>query len=355
MIASTSIFAQVTINRSSIITGGKVVEQFTDTTSSGISIQTGSITEKTWDFSSLKKGETDTLPFYNVGSKPIISALVPEANLIAEDDESYLMLRLTDTSFVVIGIVEDTGAGPLSVTKINFPLLRFPLTTGTTFSDTSNFDLGRTELGFDLDGPGGPLPFIDSMEITFIQNTEITGKGYGKLKLANGEINNVLMVETITYTQLQYKILVASKWSNMTSQIATMMGIETGNQDTSYSHDWWNSEMGNSFPVVSYNFEEGDTKASYINFSDGTSQATNLANHQNIDITIYPNPTANVIMFKNVMDFAAVVLVKNMSGQTVLKTHLIDSKLDLSNLRAGTYIISLQNMNEIFTAQITKE
>jgi hypothetical protein len=80
-----------------------------------------------------------------------------------------------------------------------------------------------------------------------------------------------------------------------------------------------------------------------------------LANEEfnsNDELMIYPNPTKDIINIGNT-DSQKEIKVFNMIGQQIM-TKDITSKLDISNLDAGTYLIIIKDGDKIITKKIIK-
>lgn len=66
-------------------------------------------------------------------------------------------------------------------------------------------------------------------------------------------------------------------------------------------------------------------------------------------ITIYPNPTANVVYFDTPASNISKVDVYDLTGKSVLSSAITNNRVDLGALQSGTYIITVNgNKNQSF-------
>ena len=66
----------------------------------------------------------------------------------------------------------------------------------------------------------------------------------------------------------------------------------------------------------------------------------------NDDFDVFPNPTNGYIMLKNVDKFDFIEIL-NLKGETVFKTSIIESTINVSNLSTGLYIVKAKNSNQV--------
>lgn len=59
-------------------------------------------------------------------------------------------------------------------------------------------------------------------------------------------------------------------------------------------------------------------------------------------ITIYPNPTEEVLFFSSDVSGANVSVINSEGGATVSSQTVSNNSIDVSNLRSGIYLISLE-------------
>ena len=110
-------------------------------------------------------------------------------------------------------------------------------------------------------------------------------------------------------------------------------------------------------PASDYQFdallENGDTITkqnhySFIVMSDRHFEAyfvnvDAISENDDAHFMIYPNPASDFVIIENIIEGQCDVTVYDMSGKIVLKENIDDSKLDVSNIPNGTYIVTIEN------------
>ena len=91
------------------------------------------------------------------------------------------------------------------------------------------------------------------------------------------------------------------------------------------------------------------TSENHLNWFENTTYSSSLGINDIIgeEIKIYPNPTSNYLNFsiKNPSDYQ--INVFDVLGKKVLETNIdsVNSRLDVSNLNRGVYILTFKNYN----------
>lgn len=68
-----------------------------------------------------------------------------------------------------------------------------------------------------------------------------------------------------------------------------------------------------------------------------------ISENDDAHFMIYPNPASDFVIIENIIEGQCDVTVYDMSGKIVLKENIDDSKLDVSNIPNGTYIVTIEN------------
>lgn len=74
-----------------------------------------------------------------------------------------------------------------------------------------------------------------------------------------------------------------------------------------------------------------------------------------LNLSIYPNPTQDFLNIDGIQGQDVNLQIINLNGATILKGKLSDSKVDISTLPTGVYILELEISNEIFRSRINKQ
>jgi hypothetical protein len=94
-------------------------------------------------------------------------------------------------------------------------------------------------------------------------------------------------------------------------------------------------------------------KSDKIGNTENDNNAANINN--NIDVTVYPNPASDYVNVRLESATTSEVTVLNSVGQVVMKkiTDAAETRLDLSNLSKGAYMVSVKNENGTFTKTVS--
>ncbi|WP_242158964.1 T9SS type A sorting domain-containing protein [Aestuariivivens sediminis] len=93
------------------------------------------------------------------------------------------------------------------------------------------------------------------------------------------------------------------------------------------------------------------TSQNHLNWFENSTNSSSLSTTdlEMTKIRIYPNPTSNVLRFKNVQNEALKLSVYNLLGKKVISTQSINASnntLDVSSLNRGVYIIHFEDQSE---------
>lgn len=99
----------------------------------------------------------------------------------------------------------------------------------------------------------------------------------------------------------------------------------------------------------------GQYPGTQINLTASTASVNDVNNSLNA-ISIFPNPAKNSIQLKNNNDLEiSSIKITNVLGKVVLRSKLNDSKIDISNLNSGIYILTIQSENNSKNIKFIKE
>ena len=347
-----SAYAQITVNSSTVALTGKVVVTFSD--SGSIPIKAGGANQ-TWDFSTLRKEQADTMKFFNKSWVTALNGIGNDANLVltfSSDESSWVLLNKTSSALSFVGNVEDTGSGPLAYYKFSDVIVKFPITYNSVFKDSSIEITNTTYLGLDPDGPG-PAPKLDSLRYKTKEVITRTGLGWGKVKLTNMAMVDAIMVENKTVSKDMFDIFTGGSWSPVSPGYYTLLGLNPSSS-TDFEHNWWSDKEEYGFPLIAYSFEQGKTTAKYIEHLKGTLTNSSVNSITNSYITLYPNPANDIVYFKNVKSANASIKIFDIKGSVVLNSNVTDAGLNLSFLTSGVYNILVIDNDVMHQFKITK-
>jgi len=74
----------------------------------------------------------------------------------------------------------------------------------------------------------------------------------------------------------------------------------------------------------------------------------------NSKLSIYPNPSNGIVNFNNTNKNIDKIKIYDITGKLIKEFYQVENEIDISDIEAGIYIISIQTDNEIFTSKIIK-
>ena len=343
--------AQIQLQKSSIISTSTTFVTSSDTNVS-YAVNSNSGSDVNWDFTFLNGVPSDTTAFKNpdwFGRE--VGKAFPNATYATKDGDEYSFFQVADSSFSLIGNAEDTGSGPLSISRINLDIVAYPLSYGDTIVNAPELVFqSEDSLGI-VPGPGAPR--IDSLRVqAFIQTTFIA-VGDGNIEFQGRTVEKVLQVrdQLISFPKAFAKI--GGNWIEIDKQYARALNIpfET---DTTNNMTWWSTLEKSGVPLVRFEFEQDGDTISEIDYVANDLRSVGK-DKPSIKIEAYPNPTSNYIILDGVDFIARDIKIFDVTGKNI-ETKYLDSKngLDMSNLKVGNYILMGNTKEGILSIQISK-
>ena len=352
LLCASQLSAQITVYDYTVATPGKKSVQYNDP--GEINIQTGG-TNKTWDFSTLKKLEEDTILFYNRDWVPALNNLAISANTVvafANEPGSYILLNKSTSSLDIVGSADDDGMGGFEVFPFRSTIMKFPMTYNTTLKDSFTQVGFSYELGLDPDGPG-PAPRIDSIRVGSKTVNKFTGLGWGQVKLSNNVMVDAVMVEKEEISIPSYAAFVFGRWNNLTARQISDLDLDN-TIDTSYEHSWWANKSEYGFPLALYSFNKGDSRATDVSHIQAELQATSVASQNTNQISFYPNPASSSIQINGLSNLNVVAHVYDMNGKLVNTQALNNGIISLENISSGVYNVTILDNNQLHQFKVSK-
>ncbi len=268
----------------------------------------------TWDFSNISTTSNSSSTVTEASNLPN-GSLFPDATFGFLDpttaNESYYYASATAQGFY--GIVSSFPITSSVIYTDPQDWLRYPMTYGDSYTDT----------------------FSGTIETTLIVNrggtAEVTVDGYGTLITPAGTFNNVVRV----YTQMDYEDELSG------SVIATYDEVR---------YMWFDVESG--VPLMLYSDLSSSLGTSVLSASylEATPVSTSSPLAKEIDLSVFPNPTADLITIDYTLseNTLTTVSVTNLLGKEIILvsdekqiagTH--QSSIDLSSFSNGTYFVKV--------------
>jgi len=79
-----------------------------------------------------------------------------------------------------------------------------------------------------------------------------------------------------------------------------------------------------------------------------------IKNHSNLDVTIYPNPTSDILMLNNISK-NAVISIFDISGKQVINQVNLNNQININYLTNGIYVLKITDNSETKTLKFVKE
>jgi len=346
-------FAQITVTDADLIDVGDIIYQASDTVP-GSTITPGNTgANQTWDFSSLQVQNTVTSQCVSPNGTPHALSY-PNANLCIEESGDYSYFNKSSTKVEFLGEGDSVFQQPLVV-------LPLPLTYGSTYTD-------------------GPIAIFDSVISGPIVALGLAAQGVTAAMLSQGaahttdtiniQVNmltefNVdawgsLTIPMDTFDCLRLKIEITS---NAQIQIyctdTTMGGSGSGwypftapdyEQETSYQ--WWSDNTSTKFALVDMPVDSLDN-ANEVTFLHNS--AASINNAKVPAVRIYPVPATYNLNIE-IKDARATYKMYDIGGNMILESNFNNStKVDLSNIAKGTYLLNISTETGSITKKIIVE
>ncbi len=274
----------------------------------------------TWDFSAYTVPNTSTSTT-NVCPGESNCFRFPNANRITKPTlaDSYSFTSMSDTEASTVGMYAGPSFGDVTSTYTD-PLIdfKFPITYLQQFTDTYQFNTVSGGIG----------------NSTEAGQVDYTVDGYGTIITPVGTFSNVLRIKRMrtatqtpgpfTYTNESYM------WVSPSNGIVFNFAINT----------------------FTLNGTTNVTKS--VSYPEAGSLSTTDVEAKKENISVYPNPSADMITLTSKEDFKKIT-VTSMDGKAVIRTGNVKN-IDISKLPKGVYILQgeLKNGNSMSKKIIKK-
>lgn len=203
----TAAHAQITVTDADIAPAGSDFIIFTDSTSTGLSVDAPTGAAQSWDFSALQYDDWDTLSLLNPSTVTSTGSFPTATHAIDEGGDFYTFLKLDNSGLYLDGVegdLLDQGVNVSFDVDPDLAILSLPANFGDSYSSSTIID--STLAGSQIGQP------VDSARIT----REITFDGevdaYGTVTTPSG-MYDVLRVYTQEITSDVTEILLFGTWT----------------------------------------------------------------------------------------------------------------------------------------------
>ena len=356
LILAFAIHAQISITDAYFPEEGDTLKTAIDGMPSGIIINpSGGTVDQSWNFNSVQGMSTEVI--YRPASEGDASAEYPSADLVVFLDpvgETYF--DKTATTFELIGYqgLDPANLGISLLVHLNPPLIerRAPL----NFLDFGNSNAAILIPFAAEDIPGG---ILDSLPITpdsirlriAIERTSIVD-GWGHVSIPGGTydvLREKQIEERETLMDVKIGIGPLSQWIDVTDLIG---GFDFLGKDTTTTYSFYNDTEKEAIAVVTVDNTDNDIVNSIEYKDNGIQTSIRYVDTGKPDLVAYPNPAIDDVRidFFNLPSSSYTLKIYNILGIVVWeKKYAISGdrseKINLTNLRKGTYLYSLVTDN----------
>ena len=282
----------------------------------------------TWNFSSVVRNDSDTTSYFTCAATPYCDSF-PGSNIVMYDGSDYSYGITSSTGMELIG---GYSTGTYVRLTNNSTVLKFPLTFGTTFTDTFAAQLDILGTTMYLSG-----------------TSTFTCDAWGTITTPFGTFNNALRVRHV----------------EITKDSLNFMGMPEVNVSQTESYSWYRA--GFHSPLMTINYDTSGTGTLYVSdakyYRGMMTTAVNDVASKVTTLNVYPNPATDNVTFgfdltgtpaaTNLVVYDATGRVVNTINGTSLKTGKNEVSLNVSNLPAGMYIVRLQGEGAAASARFS--
>lgn len=351
LLISFSVIGQITVTNETFPVAGDTLRTAVDNMPQGITI-TAAGADQVWDYSNL------TAPFstelvYKEASEGMAFDELPNATVVVQTAaEAELYYNITDEKIELVGFngPDPTGFGIVTLVKLDPPTVErvAPLTYPSVQTSEANI---LVPIGTDLlpDEILNELPLVpDSIRLVINQQRTDFVDAYGSLTIPGGTFDVLRQRQELMIDNKVEALVPILGWLDVTDVILDLVGGGQGiGQDTTITYNFYSNDSKETIAsVVADDAEENAVTVTY-KFIDVVDNI-NPVNIIRPGVYAFPNPAINDARFEftNLNSGDYTLKIYNILGVEVLKKNYFvngtrTEKVDLSDLRKGTYLYSL--------------
>jgi hypothetical protein len=332
-VASSSAFAQITINAGNLVDAMSVVELAIDLNQIS---HTPSGPNQTWDYSGLVESESNSLQFgapswFTAGSN------FPNASLGSVDQSgTEVFYSKTDTAFDLLGAYGDfTGDGNL--TSVSFSpyqrQLNFPSTYGSTFENESAINLTIN----DVQG-------VDSVVVTITTYKTSEIDAWGNITTPFG-----------TFNTLRQHV----KDSVVQSFTAYLFGLPVQNQsetELTHTYSFYTDAENSKYILLQYTFDPEFSTVADVQWQKSAPVASIEVAQKTNSFIAFPNPALDVVTVLSDASMNGELTVVDLVGKVIYTENLTNTQqktIDVSSWKAGMYVFNISSNGKTSSKKVT--
>jgi hypothetical protein len=291
-------------------------------------------TSNTWDFSAITTfpGEEDTVFYFSPSAYPEASAFPSATHATYEGgDNSVNILSIDASAITFLGLVGDPiGTGTTQALPLHPPVtaMTFPYTYGSSDNASTYIEIFTT-------GAAIGQPTVDSVHYkgTLIISAEVIASG--DMILPSGTIPSLL--------ERQIKTSIDSAWVKgliTGNQWIAAPSFPTSSQDSAF---YWYSDQ--SLEHYAHALYDSSGLHDVHFFKEQVMVGVNEVAGRTKQLNVFPNPTHDFLGINGLNFPASEWSIFNSQGSEVLKGNFNLGKLNVENLKQGTYLLKLKTVN----------
>ncbi|MEM9022562.1 MAG: T9SS type A sorting domain-containing protein [Bacteroidota bacterium] len=353
--------AQVTIDGSTIAPLNSLAVEGRDNSPAGNLVPGPAGSNQTWNLSGLVESQRDSTLIVDPETLPF-NGFFPTANrglVNVSDDSTWLFMDRSANALLVLGAAGLEANGDTVALGFDVPLITFPSTMGTTYSESGDPIVLVTldALGLDPDG-AGPHPALDSIRVLANRATDSEMDGWGTLQTPLGTFN-VVRQHAFDIAVEEWQMLVAGSatWETISAEVGVVIMEDPLQRDTQEVYRWWTDDPNHGFPVATLEMGPGNVVAAGtwlrapLSAADGISPLPGIAPVSVSTIgpaskvQVYPNPTTGRLFIEVGQEKAQSLEVSDITGKHVATFPLNGrNTVDVAAWAPGMYFYRIRDV-----------
>ena len=233
---------------------------------------------------------------------------------------------------------------------------------GDEFDLTATASSGLTVSYTIISGPAslsGNTVTITGIGSVTVEASQAGDNDYNPAASVQQTFNAVKANQTITITAIENKDISASAFdvvASTTSGLTLSYAIQSGPATISGTTITLNGTTGTVIVEVSQAGNDNYNAASETTSFDVTN-STAIANISKVEISVYPNPTVDILKIDFADNKVKQFRIIDFSGKVIYQKLNVSNKIenvDLSTYKKGTYLLQIQSENVVITKKVIK-
>ncbi len=267
----------------------------------------------TWDFTTVVRNDSDTTTFFNCAATPYCSSF-PGSNIAYHNGRDYTYGVTSATGYTILGAYAD-GAAKVFTNPMVYA--KYPITMGTTFSDTGAVSIP-----------------VSGVTLYMTTHSTSVADAWGTLKLPTGTYTNALRIHTI----------------NIRKDSAAIPGMPYVQESQTETYSWY--APGFHYSLMVLNYDTSGSGSLYLSdaqyFKKPATTSVGYVQPLVTTLSIFPNPAVDrATMRFNASEAGNVsIMVTDMSGREVYAYEIRkvaigynEAPIDISSLPNGVYTV----------------